>query len=87
MKIFTEEQVKELNEYQKSGRFHPYTCGRNGKNCEIKVDLKNETRDWAKDGVLIATTNGWVCPCGEYTQDWAHGINDNKDENKLKTKI
>jgi hypothetical protein len=34
------------------------------------------------DGVLIATLNGWVCPCGEYRQDWAHDFM----ANPLKTK-
>ena len=50
---FTEEQVKYLNEYQKSGRFHPFTC-------ECREDLIatvngwicskcNYTQDWAHE--------------------------------------
>jgi len=56
---WTEQQVKNLNDYQTSGVFHPYTCGgnRNGKSCRAD---------------LVATKDGWVCPegCG-YTQEWA----------------
>lgn len=76
---FTEEQVNNLNEFQSSGRFHPFTCdGRDSPNCKrnksyqdrrkgIEIPFTNEN-----EGVLIATSNGWVCPCGDYTQDWAH---------------
>jgi hypothetical protein len=32
------------------------------------------------EGMLKATTDGWICPCGEYKQDWAH---DFMAENKL----
>lgn len=71
--IWTEEQVNELNKQQKSGKFHPYTCDRKAKECEVDMG-PIETRDWSKDGILIATTEGWVCPCGKYKQNWAHGI-------------
>lgn len=27
-----------------------------------------------KNRTLIATLDGWVCPCGEYRQYWAHGF-------------
>ncbi len=23
------------------------------------------------DGLLIVTTQRWICPCGKYKQDWA----------------
>lgn len=54
--IFTEDEVKSLNEYQKEGLTHPFTCGNN------------------HDGerVLVATTDGWICPSCDYKQDWAH---------------
>lgn len=67
---FSEEHVKKLNEYQNSGRFHPYTCDRKAETCEVH----QEPRDYSKDGVLIATTEGWICPCGKYKQNWAHGF-------------
>ena len=56
----TPEQVEALNRYQKSGRFHPFTCpgGPGDGNCT--------ERD------LIATPDGWVCACGAYRQSWAH---------------
>lgn len=59
---FTEQQVINLNKYQSSGRMHPFTCG--GAECN-----RSERED---EGILIATTEGWVCPCGKYTQNWAH---------------
>ena len=68
---FTKEQVEALNKYQKSGPSHPYTCNREPKECEVQ----GEDRDYTKDGVLIATEAGWVCPCGKYKQDWCHDYN------------
>lgn len=65
---FTDEQVTQLNKYQKSGGFHPFTCDRKAKECEVRT----EPKDWSKDGVLLATTDGWTCPCGKYKQNWAH---------------
>lgn len=59
MTKWSEEQIKELNDFQRKGEFHPYTCpGDND----------------CSDRILIATENGWVCSCGEYTQDWAHSF-------------
>lgn len=68
MSKFTPEKVIELNKQQKNGLYHPYTCDRNSDECEIKI----KPRDYSKDGVLIATTDGWICPCGKYKQDWFH---------------
>ncbi len=70
--IFTDEQVSKLNEGQANPRSHGYTCCGgdypNNKNCQ-----RNSGEN---DGMLIATNVGWVCPCGDYKQYWAHGIND-----------
>lgn len=55
------ETVKLLNEWQQSGVFHPYTCGRDRKDAQ-HLD---------GDGVLVATRDGWHCPYCEYTQMWA----------------
>jgi hypothetical protein len=57
---WSDDQVKALNDRQKDGRFHPYTCPGNKIECE-------------KHRSLIATKDGWVCACGEYKQGWAHG--------------
>ena len=67
---FSSEQVKNLNKFQESGEFHPFTCDRSFEECEVN----KVPRDFSKDGILIATEKGWVCPCGRYTQDWAHGF-------------
>ena len=65
-KKITPEEVERLNKEQKRNDRHPYTCDRRSKECEV-----NQTpRDYKKDGVLIATENGWVCPCGKYKQDY-----------------
>lgn len=56
-RVFTEEQVRHLNEFQQ-GPLHPFTCGNNHKG----------------DRVLFATVRGWICPCCDYTQDWAHSF-------------
>jgi DNA polymerase III delta prime subunit len=126
---FTAEQVKNLNEFQKNGKFHPFTCGgktdtckrhsaynlRREKEAEFKQHdvswLREEVRkidndvykadtclDWQlvnilvsqdipysdeNEGILIATTDGWVCPCGEYKQDWAHDFMSKNDSVKI----
>lgn len=63
--IWTDSEVSELNARQKDGRFHPYTCPGDKVSCKDQRDL-------------IATPNGWVCQCGEYTQGWAHGVGGRK---------
>lgn len=64
---WTEKQVKNLNDYQNCGVYHPFTCGgkKDGKDCR---------------STLVATKDGWVCPdgCG-YTQNWAHDFMLNYD--------
>ena len=57
---------------------HPYTCCSKTSAGEI---CKRSEHD---DGVLIATENGWICPCGKYTQNWAHGVPKIKKEKKWK---
>lgn len=56
--VFTDDQVKSLNEYQAAGIMHPFTCG-NG--CRNSV-LQATNEGWICPG-----------GCG-YTQDWAHGF-------------
>lgn len=77
---FTDEQVEKLKAWQtgfiedpessiyiESGGnriygqpVHPFTC--------VRKECDRSKR--ADDGILIPTNNGWVCPCGAYTQDW-----------------
>jgi len=58
---FTPEQVKALNERQKDDTRHPYTCPNRGDG--------NHLDDG--EGVLVATTAGWVCLWCDYRQIWA----------------
>lgn len=60
---FTKEIVEQLNKRQQKEKYHPYTCDRSFFECETK-------HNHLKDGVLIATENGWICPCGKYKQNW-----------------
>lgn len=66
---FTEEQVKYLNELQQSKRVHEYTC------CSPKEIKQCQRRSGQNNGILTATTEGWICPCGKYKQNWAYEIN------------
>ena len=73
---FTEEQVKRLNEYQQSGIFHPFTCcsPENIPECTRAVhEVDGKVVGGTSDGLLIATTEGWICPCGKYKQNWTWG--------------
>lgn len=65
---WTNEQVAALNEYQRSGRMHPFTCGNRG------AEGHRCDPEWGggDKGVLRATAAGWICPDCDYTQNWAH---------------
>ena len=67
---FTAAQVRGLNEYQTGTDFGhkmpPFTCGNRGDG--------QHGEEGGDKGVLIATEEGWVCPCCGYTQDWAHSF-------------
>lgn len=61
---WTPEEVARLNEWQRDGWGHPYTCGSGRRTDKDHLD---------GEGVLVATPDGWVCPYCDYRQDWAHG--------------
>ena len=58
---WSDAQVEALNGWQAAGRFHPFTCPGDKPECDGRREL-------------VATAEGWVCRCGEYRQDWAHGF-------------
>jgi hypothetical protein len=69
--IWTMDQVAALNAKQVDlgrmsamNRVHPYTC----------PNRANHPEFWGDAGVLVATIRGWMCPCCDYTQKWAHGV-------------
>lgn len=69
---FTPEQVTALNQQQRHGEFHPFTCGGDrGDAAHREYAAANGDRDL---GLLVATENGWRCPVCGYTQGWAHGF-------------
>lgn len=59
--VFTPDEVESLNAYQKSGVFHPFTCGTKEKH------TNNRDSD-----VLQAESDGWHCVSCDYHQIWAH---------------
>jgi hypothetical protein len=61
-RVFTLEEVKSLNAFQRSGVRHPYTCGWDHRDAH---HLDGE-------GVLVATERGWICLYCDYTQESAH---------------
>jgi len=58
---FTIEQVERLNYFQRANIFHPYTCGSGNRTDANHLD---------SEGLLVATTAGWICPYCDYKQNW-----------------
>lgn len=60
---FTPDQQKQLNDYQQNSknRHHRFICA--AINC---IDGDGEY------SVLIARERGWICPCCDYTSNWAY---------------
>ena len=49
------------------------SCGREHINYdEVEKEVDGEYVRGTSDGLLLATNEGWICPCGKYKQDWAH---------------
>jgi len=77
-KVTTQETVDFLNRQQVAGSYHPHTCCSPPEIKECKRRLSHNMRSLGKEveysrdneGVLIATTEGWICPCGKYKQEW-----------------
>lgn len=59
-------QVAALNEWQRSGFVHPFTCPNR--------DDGHHVEQFGDVGVLVATRDGWCCPSCSYTQQWAHRV-------------
>ena len=64
----TQEQIDQLNAEQQRNDRHPLTCITSGENCERTPSFKGVLKNSRDAGLLIATTDGWVCPCGAYKQ-------------------
>jgi hypothetical protein len=56
---WTQEVVDALNAQQKAREVHPFTCGN-------RKDIEKTHAD--KEGVLVATADGWTCPWCDYKQ-------------------
>lgn len=66
---WTIEQVEALTRWQNCEWLHPFTCGKRDLPAHKVYAEKHGQMD---HGILIATTQGWVCPVCDYRQDWAH---------------
>lgn len=66
-----DETIRRLNDYQRSGRFHPYTCGNDRSN---SAHTRQAKASGDEPGLLVATRDGWRCPACKYKQTWAHGF-------------
>jgi hypothetical protein len=70
MGVFTPDEVKNINAFQRSGRFHPMTCGGNRND---ESHLAYARVHGVEPGLLIATEDfGLICPACDYCQEWAH---------------
>jgi hypothetical protein len=63
---FTPKQVEDLKMYHNNEMMHPFTC------CGPSDIPECQRNSGKNEGVLIPTEKGWLCPCGKYTQNWAH---------------
>lgn len=71
---FTEDQVKKLNEYQRSGKFHPFTgIGQPRIINKLQPAMERTRAICPNNCLLIATVDGWCCPCNDdnCNQNWA----------------
>lgn len=66
---WTPEQVAALNRWQTAGCVHPFTCGNDRTDEAHKTYAANVGE---APGMLIATTEGWLCGACDYRQTWAH---------------
>lgn len=76
------EQVENLRKFQSCGWVHQFTCCRGDEStpsckrresARLRFDEGKEVPYTDEnEGVLIPTEDGWLCPCGEYRQNWAH---------------
>jgi hypothetical protein len=62
MTLWTMDQVAALTAWQRCDWAHPFTCAMRDDHPVIDGDK----------GILVATVNGWICQCCDYTQTWAH---------------
>lgn len=60
---FPNSVVETINYLKDRNPPHPYTC------CGPDIP-ECQRNSGENEGILTATTNGLVCPCGKYTQTW-----------------
>lgn len=66
---FDERQIAALNDFQRSNRFHPFTCG-GDRHDKAHMDYMKKHQE-TDNGILIADKDGWRCPVCDYRQSWA----------------
>jgi hypothetical protein len=71
-KTFIQIQIDRLNEMQRTEGLHPFTCCSPDDIPECKRAKNEGETPEEREGVLIATVEGWICPCGKYKQNLVH---------------
>ena len=75
----TQEEINILNESQLNSKYHPLTCCGGDKmtlNCKRNKSYSDRSNGLKipytpeNEGILIATQDCWICPCGEYKQNY-----------------
>jgi len=82
---WSDELVNRLNDYQRCGGGHPYTCGTCRDKYHTRFIVKNGKLVYAPneygehvvimDRELVATQHGWVCHTCDNIQDWCFDPN------------
>ena len=68
----TQENLDKLNAEQQRTDRHPATCNQSSDDCERSVNFTGVISNPRDAGLLIATADGWVCPCGAYKQPFKY---------------
>lgn len=63
---FTDNEVAAINVSQKSNYNHPFTC------CSPDDVTECHRKLRTSEGIMIATNEGLICPCGNNKQDWVY---------------
>lgn len=66
-KPIPQEIIDKLNRQQRSGQFHPLTCGNNRTD---EAHTKYQAEHGGDFGELVATPHGWICPVCGYFQEY-----------------
>lgn len=67
---WTEDEIANLNRWQRCGWVHAFTCGAGDRGDDTHWNYAEEHGGDA--GQLVAAEDGWKCPACGWRQDWCH---------------